>query len=409
MSDAVAIPQVVIVGGGQAGAQCALSLRQHGFTGAICIVGDETMPPYERPPLSKDYLKGAIDRDRLFMRPAEIYAAQNITLRLGETVTAVDRAQHLVRLGNGDTLAYSKLVFATGGRVRTLAVPGADLAGIHYLRTIAHVDEYRDRLQPGARVVMIGGGYIGLEAAAAATVRGCKATVIEAADRVLARVAAPELSRFYEQVHRARGVDIYTNETVTGFANGRDGLQVKCGTVSHDADLVIVGIGITPNVELARAAGLAVDDGIVADDCTRTADSDIYAIGDCSNHPSALYGDRQRIESVPNALGQGKACAAAILGQPAPFTDVPWFWSDQFDLKLQMNGVPRASDRVIIRGDMAAHKFSACYLRDGVLVACQAVNQARDFIQSKKLIAARARPDPVRLGDAAVALKDLEA
>ena len=409
MSDAVVTPPVVIVGGGQAGAQCALALRQHGFPGAITIIGDEPVVPYERPPLSKDFLKGVVDRDRLFMRPAEIYAAQNITLRLGETVTALDRAAHLVRLSTGESVPYGKLVLATGGRVRTLAVPGADLAGIHYLRTLAHVDEYRDRLTPGARVVMIGGGYIGLEAAAAATVRGCRATVIEAADRVLARVTAPEVSHFYEQVHRSRGVEIHTSETVTGFAHSHGVLQVKCGSVSHDADLVIIGIGISPNVELAHAAGLAVEDGIVVDDCTRTADPDIYAIGDCSNHPSALYGERQRVESVPNALGQGKACAAAILGRPVPFTDVPWFWSDQFDLKLQINGVSRAGDRVVIRGDMAAQKFSACYLRDGVLVACQAVNQTKDFIQSKKLIAARARPDPTRLADATIALKDLEA
>lgn len=399
---------VVIVGGGQAGAQCALSLRQHGFTGAISIIGDESVVPYERPPLSKGFLKGDVVLDRLFMRPAEIYAAQDITLRLGTTVTVLDRTAHTVRLATGETIPYGKLVLATGGRVRTLAVPGADLAGIHYLRTIAHVEEYRDLLEPGAQVVMIGGGYIGLEAAAVATARGCRATVIEAADRVLARVAAPEVSQFYEGVHRTNGVAIHTNETVTGFANDQGALRVMCGTASHDADLVIVGIGISPNVELAQAASLAVEDGIVVDDCTRTADPDVYAIGDCSNHPSALYGGRQRIESVPNALGQGKACAAAILGQPAPFTEVPWFWSDQYDLKLQMNGVPRASDQVVIRGDMAAHKFSACYVRDGILVACQAVNQAKDFIQSKKLIAARARVDLAKLKDATIALKDLE-
>lgn len=399
---------VVIVGGGQAGAQCALSLRQHGFTGAICIVGDEPVAPYERPPLSKSFLKGDVARDRLFMRPAEVYAAQDITLRLGTTVTSIDRRARLVRLGQGESIPYTKLVLATGGRVRTLAVPGADLAGIHYLRTLADVEEYRDLLQPGTQVVMIGGGYIGLEAAAAATARGCRATVIESLDRVLARVAAPEVSRFYEQVHRTHGVAIHTGETVTGFESGDGALRVRCGTASHDADLVIIGIGISPNVELAQTAGLAVEDGIVVDDCTRTIDPDIYAIGDCSNHPSAVYGGRQRIESVPNALGQGKACAAAILGQPAPFTEVPWFWSDQYDLKLQMNGIPRATDRVVIRGDMASHKFSACYLRDGVLVACQAVNLAKDFIQSRKLIAARVRPDLARLGDATVALKDLE-
>ena len=400
---------VVIVGGGQAGAQTALSLRQQGFTGKITIIGQEPVLPYERPPLSKDFLKGAVARERLFMRPAETYAAQNITIRLGETVTAVDRAAHLVRLGHGETVPYEKLVFATGGRVRALNVPGADLPGVHYLRTIADVEAYRDRLTAGARVVFVGGGYVGLEAAAVAAVRGCNVTVIEAMDRVLARVTAPEISKFYTQIHRGHGVDIQTGIGVTRFSGGDRVRRVHCGDLGFDADLVVVGIGIVPNVEVAQAAGLEISDGIVVDDCTRTADPDIYAVGDCSNHPSALYGGRQRIESVPNALGQGKACASAILGKTEPFTEVPWFWSDQYDLKLQMNGVSRDSDHMIIRGDMASRKFSACFLREGVFVACQAVNLAKDFIQSKKLIAARARPDPLLLADAAIALKDLEA
>ncbi|MHB1204500.1 MAG: NAD(P)/FAD-dependent oxidoreductase [Rhodospirillaceae bacterium] len=398
---------VVIVGGGQAGAQTALSLRQHGFAGAVTIVGDEPYLPYERPPLSKDFLKGAVTRDRLFMRPAQVYADQRITLRLGETITAIDRTAHLLRIEGGDSIPYTKLVLATGGRVRRLGVPGADLKGIHDLRTIADVELFRDRLTLGTRVVMIGGGYIGLEAAAVAATRGCNVTVIEALDRVLARVAAAEVSRFYERVHRGHGVDIQTDVKVTGFTGNQRVEQVLCGSLAYDADLVIVGIGIQPNSELAAAAGLPVDDGIVVDEYTRTADPDIFAVGDCSNHPSALYGGRQRIESVPNALGQGKTAAAAILGTAEPFNDVPWFWSDQYDLKLQMNGVARPGDQVVIRGDMDAQRFSACYLRDGVFVACQAVNAVKDFIQSKKLIAFGARPDPALLADAAVALKDL--
>ncbi len=400
---------VVIVGGGQAGAQTALSLRQQGFSGRITIIGQEPVLPYERPPLSKDFLKGAVTRERLFMRPAETYAAQDISIRLGETATAVDRGAHLVRLGQGENVAYEKLVFATGGRVRTLDVPGADLPGVHYLRTIADVEVYRDRLTAGARIVLVGGGYVGLEAAAVAAARGCNVTVIEVMDRVLARVTAPEISKFYAQVHRGHGVDIQTGIGVTRFSGDHRVRRVHCGDLVFDADLVVIGIGIVPNAEVAQAAGLEVSDGIVVDDCTRTADPDIYAVGDCSNHPSALYGGRQRVESVPNALGQGKACAAAILGKTEPFTEVPWFWSDQYDLKLQMNGISRDGDHMIIRGDMAARKFSACFLRDGVFVACQAVNLAKDFIQSKKLIAARMRPDPTRLADATIALKDLEA
>jgi 3-phenylpropionate/trans-cinnamate dioxygenase ferredoxin reductase subunit len=402
---------VVIVGGGQAGAQVALSLRQHGFTGPVTIIGDEPYLPYERPPLSKDFLKGVIERDRLFMRQAQTYAELQIVLRLGETVTAIDRTARLLRLKDGEAVPYTKLVLATGGRVRRLEVPGAGLQGIHDLRTIADVEQFRDRFAPGSgagtRVVLVGGGYIGLEAAAAAAMAGCNVTVVETLDRVLARVAAAEVSRFYEKIHRGHGVDIQTGVTVTGFTGSQQVEQVRCGPLTFDADLVIVGIGILPNVELAQAAGLTCDDGIVVDEHTRTIDPDIFAVGDCSNHPSALYGGRQRIESVPNALGQGKTAAAAILGDAEPFQDIPWFWSDQYDLKLQMNGVPRAGDQVVIRGDMDAKRFSACYLRDGVLVACQAVNAVKDFMQSKKLIAFGAQPDPVRLADAAVALKEL--
>jgi 3-phenylpropionate/trans-cinnamate dioxygenase ferredoxin reductase subunit len=398
---------VVIVGGGQAGAQVALSLRQHGFTGPVTIIGDEPYLPYERPPLSKDFLKGVIERDRLFMRQAHTYAEQQIVLRLGETVTAIDRTARLLHLKDGEPVPYTKLVLATGGRVRRLNVPGAGLKGIHDLRTIADVERFRDRFTTGTRVVMIGGGYIGLEAAAAAAMAGCNVTVVETLDRVLARVAAVEVSRFYEKIHRSHGVDIQTGVTVTGFTGNQQVEQVQCGSLTFDADLVIVGIGILPNVELAAAAGLTVDDGIVVDEYTRTDDPDIFAVGDCSNHPSALYGGRQRIESVPNALGQGKTAAAAILGEAEPFQDIPWFWSDQYDLKLQMNGVPRGGDQVVIRGDMEAKRFSACYLRDGVLVACQAVNAVKDFMQSKKLIAFGAQPDPVRLADAAVSLKEL--
>jgi 3-phenylpropionate/trans-cinnamate dioxygenase ferredoxin reductase subunit len=401
------VDQVVIVGAGQAGAQTAITLRGQGFTGGVTIVGDEPYVPYERPPLSKDFLAGTAVLERLPMRPEKFYADHGITLRLGETVTAIDRRARLVHLKSGAPLAYAKVVLATGGQAKRLTCPGATLEGIHLLRGIDDVTGFRDRLVGGARIVVIGGGYIGLEVAAVAVKRGCNVTVLEGLSRVLSRVVPPVMSEFYTAVHGAAGVDIRTDVVVTGFAGSQRVGQVLSSHGAFDADLVIVGIGIAPAVELAEAAGLATQNGIIVDEFARTSDPDIYAVGDCSNHPSALYGERLRLESVPNALGQGKAAAMSILGHAAPYDEVPWFWSDQYDLKLQMVGVARPDDHAVVRGDMASRRFSVCCLRNGVFVACHAVNMAKDFIQSKKPIAARLRPDPARLADPAVALKDL--
>lgn len=398
---------VVIIGGGQAGGQAALSLRQGGFDGAITIIGDEPYVPYERPPLSKSFLAGEVTEERMFMRPAVFYAEKDIVLLQKSTVTRLDRAARCVFLAGGKSLPYTKLVLATGGRVRRMNCPGADFTGVHYLRTIDDVLALRDRLTAGAKLVIVGGGYIGLEVAAVAIKRGCKVTVLEMLPLVLNRVVAPEMSNFYAEVHRAAGVDIRTSTGVTAFEGPGKVERVIAGDSVIEADLVIVGIGIMPNVELAAEAGLAVDNGIVVDACARTADPDIFAAGDCTNHPNEVIGGRLRLESVPNALAQGKAAAQAIMGDPQPVIEVPWFWSDQYDLKLQMTGLSRPGDRIVIRGNMTERRFSACYLRDGVFVACQAVNMAKDFLQSKKLIAARTRPDPLKLADPAITLKDL--
>ncbi len=397
---------VLIVGGGQAGAQAALSLRQGGFAGALTILGDEPYVPYERPPLSKSFLAGDVTEERMFMRPEAFYAEKTITLRRGRAVS-IARGQHRLHLENGEHLAYGTLILATGGRVRHLNCPGADLAGVHYLRTIDDVLGFKNRLQAGARVVIVGGGYIGLETAAVAVKRGCKVIVLEMQPRVLARVVAPEMSAFYTRVHREAGVDVRIGAVVTGFGGTGKVEHVICGDEIIPADVVIVGIGIVPNAELADDAGLDVDDGIVVDENARTSDRDIFAAGDCTRQFNTIAGESIRLESVPNALAQGKAAALTILGKPVPPVEVPWFWSDQYDLKLQMAGLAKPGDAVVIRGDEATRRFSACYLRDGVFVACHAVNMAKDFLQSKKLIADRARPDLARLGDPALALKDL--
>jgi 3-phenylpropionate/trans-cinnamate dioxygenase ferredoxin reductase subunit len=399
---------VVIVGAGQAGAQAAITLRQQGYTGAVTLIGEEGYVPYERPPLSKSFLAGDSALEKMFMRAPEFYAEHAIDLRLNTSAASIDRAAKTVRLSDGATLAYDKLVLATGGRVRRLDVPGSNLPQVKYLRTIADVLDYRDELRPGTRLAIVGGGYIGLEVAAVAVKRGCAVTVLEAMPLVLNRVVAPELSRFYQDVHAAAGVTIVTSAGVGGFEARGPAIDVACaGGRRFAADLVIVGIGIAPNVELAAAAGLAVDNGIVVDAFAATADPDVLAAGDCTNHPNATAGGRVRLESVQNALSQGKTAALSILGQRVPYDEIPWFWSDQYDLKLQMTGLSRPGDRVVIRGSMAERKFSVCYLRNGALVACHAVNQAKDFIQSKKLIAARAVVDPSRLADASLPLKDL--
>ncbi len=398
---------VVIIGAGQAGGQTALSLRQNGFEGTITLIGDEPYVPYERPPLSKSYLAGDVAEERMFMRPAAFYAEKHIVLMPRTTVARIDRAAKKVRLAGGTQLPYTELVLATGGRVRKMTCPGADLPGVHYLRNIDDVLGFRDRITAGLKLVIVGGGYIGLEVAAVAIKRGCRVTVLEMLPLVLNRVVAPEMSHFYTDVHRTAGVDLRTSTGVTAFEGDGKVERVRFGDAVIDADLVIVGIGIIPNVELAADAGLAVDNGIMVDECTRTADPDIFAAGDCSNHFNAIVGARLRLESVPNALAQGKAAALAILGRPEPVVEVPWFWSDQYDLKLQMTGLSRPGDQIIIRGSMAERKFSACYLREGVFVACQSVNMAKDFIQSKKLIADRATPDPAKLADPAIALRDL--
>jgi len=404
------VDTVVIAGAGEAGGQAAISLRQNGFTGRVILVGDEAYVPYERPPLSKAFLAGETELERMYMRGADFYPENKIETRLNTRIAAINRAAKSVTLTGGETMAYDKLVIATGGRVRKMTCPGAELPGVHYLRSIDDVLGFREKIVTGANLVIVGGGYIGLEVAAVATKRGCKVTVIETTPRVLSRVVSPEMSAFYTDVHTKAGLTIVTSAMVTAFeGQGRLERVVCAGGQSFAADLAIVGIGIIPNVELAVETGMKTDNGIVVDEFTLTSDPDIYAVGDCANHPNDLLGRHLRLESVPNALSQGKTAALHILGKPEKYAEVPWFWSDQYDLKLQMTGINDPGDTLVIRGSMAERKFSACYLRDGVLVAVNAVNMSKDFLQSKKLIAAKVKIDPAKLADAAVALKDLAA
>lgn len=397
--------RIVIVGAGQAGAQAAFSLRQWGHEGSITIVGDEPFPPYERPPLSKEFLQGELDQDRLFFRTSSWYADNSIDLHTGVEVAGIDRERGVAMLDGGE-LPFDALVLATGSRPRPFRVAGADLAGIHEVRTMADTNGLRGAMQPGARMLVVGAGYIGLEVAAVARTLGLEVTVLEAMDRVLARVTGKVMSEFFETEHRSHGVDLRCGARLDAF-EGSAGLasaRLADGT-RIEADAAVVGVGILPRQEIAEACGIACDDGIVVDRDARTSDPRVFAIGDCARRPLVHYGRDGRLESVHNAIEQGKIAAAAILGRPRPAEDVPWFWSNQYDLKLQIAGLSQGHDSIVVRGEPTDRKFAAFYLRDGVLLAVDAVNCPMEFMASKLLIAAAARPDPAGLGDVGVTMK----
>jgi 3-phenylpropionate/trans-cinnamate dioxygenase ferredoxin reductase subunit len=401
---------IVIIGAGQAAAQAVVSLRTEGYEGPIRLIGEEAQPPYQRPPLSKKFLAGEIGFDRVELKPAEFYAQAHCELLLGTHVAAIERAKHLVLTSDGREIAYDKLLIATGSRVREINVPGFDLDGVHYLRTVGDVGEIQAHFKPGAKLVVVGGGYIGLEVAAVAKKNGLDVTVLETAERVMARVVDPIVSRFYERIHKEAGVVIRTGVTVASFEgeNNRVTHVVSGAGESFPCDFVVVGVGIVPNTELAESAGLDVENGIVVDACTRTSDPDICAAGDCTNHPNGVYGRRLRLESVQNAIEQGKSAAAALTGKEKPYDQVPWFWSDQYDLKLQIAGLSAGYTQAVTRGDPeTGRSFAVFYLKDGVLIAVDAVNRAPEFMTSRTLIAQHAKLDPARLADESINMKEI--
>jgi 3-phenylpropionate/trans-cinnamate dioxygenase ferredoxin reductase subunit len=399
--------RIVIVGAGQAAAQAVETLRKREFAGAITVVGDEPLPPYQRPPLSKKYLAGSFERDRLPIRHAAFYESHRVELRLGRRAVAIDRARRSVRLDDGADLDFDALLLATGSRARRVPVPGADLQGILTLRTAADADALRASVRAGTRTVIVGGGYIGLEVAATLRELGAEVTVIELADRVMNRVVCEPVSRFYEAEHARHGVRIALNTGLAAFEGaGRVEAVRTSDGAAHAAEVVLVGVGVLPADELARSAGLTCDNGIVVDERCRTSDAAIFAAGDCTNHPSLRYGRRVRLESVDNAFEQGTSAALNLLAIDTPHDRTPWFWSDQYDLKLIIVGLSQGYDRVVLRGDPATRAFSACYLRDGELIAVDTVNSAKDQMAARRLVAARVRPDPAKLADPAVSLKD---
>lgn len=403
---------VVVVGAGQAGGEVVAALRMAGFTGRITLVGEEPHLPYSRPPLSKDFLLGATSDEVLLLRPPHFYEKHEVHTKLGRTVTAIDRDRRVVRLDDGADLPYDTLVLATGGDARRWPDPIADSApNLHYVRTIDDTVRLRADLVPGARLVVIGGGYVGLEIAAAGRKRGLTVTVVEAEERLLARVAGPEISAFIQRVHREEGVDLRLGASVTQLLadeGGRiesvhlaDGGALEC-------DLVVIGIGLVARDGLALDAGLEVADGVVVDEFCRTEDEAIYAIGDCTRHPCSENGGMRRLESVQNASEQARVAAGAITADPRPYASVPWFWSDQYDVKLRSVGIPTKHDEVVVRGSFAEGRSAAVfYLKDGRVSAADVVSSPRDFGVAKKLVASRAELSAEQLTDESTPLKDL--
>ena len=398
---------IVVAGGGHAAAQVVDSLRRDGYAGRLVMACGEPVIPYQRPPLSKKFLAGELPAERLPIRPATFYENIRCELVLGNPVVSIDARGHTIGLADGGSLAYDKLVLAIGGHARPIPVPGADLPGVYVLRTVADVEAIRARLKPGVRVAIVGAGYIGLECAATFRKLGHDVTVIEMMDRVMNRVVAPEMSQFYQSEHVGHGVNVLTDRRVSALLGDDRVHAVECSDGTQvPADLVIVGIGLVPNTALAEGAGLTCEDGIAVDEHCVTSDPDIYAIGDCCSHPSPRYGRRIRLESVDNAFEQAKSAAANICGKPTPHDKTPWFWSDQYELKLQIVGLSQHYDRVVLRGDPGTRSFSCCYLRDGELIALDAVNHAKDFMAGRKLIGERARPDLAKLGNDTLTLRD---
>lgn len=400
--------KVVIIGAGQAGFQVAASLRQAGFLGTVTVIGDEDNIPYQRPPLSKAYLKNVADETSIQLRPENFYLDNDIELIKGDRVNHIDRVNKTVVTASGKTLAYDKLAITTGTRPRPLDLPGADLAGVHTLRSYLHAAGLRDDIQRHQNVVIIGGGFIGLEVAACAAGLGKNVTVLEYAPRLMGRAVSTVSSDFFKLYHQSIGVRVVTDariERIEGDGRAQavalqNGEQIPC-------DLILVGVGALPNQELAQSSGLECDNGILVDEFSVTSDSDIVSAGDCTNHPNPFASGRFRLESVQNAIDQAKVAAASILGTASPYNAAPWFWSDQGEIKLQTVGLPLCTDELAVRGSVADRKFSVFHYREGKLIAVESINSAGDHMVARKLITTGANPSPARVSDSTVELKSL--
>jgi NADPH-dependent 2,4-dienoyl-CoA reductase/sulfur reductase-like enzyme len=395
------ITTIVIVGAGHAGGRAAQALRAAGYAGRLVLVGEERYEPYERPPLSKELMITDDGLEKARLHDRAWYDEQKIELVLGNAATAIDPKAHSVTLADGTALTYDKLMLTTGARVRKLPIPGADLPGVFYLRDFDDTQAIRARLKPGTRIVVIGGGFIGLECAASATTRGAAVTVLEAADRLMGRAVAPEIGAWFVELHKRHGVDVRLGARITAIEGAGKVERVALeGNDPVPADLVVIGIGIVPNVELAEAAGLACDNGVIVDEFGRTSDPDIYAAGDVAQQPCAFLARRVRLESYQNAQDQAMAVARNIIAdEPKPYEDSLWVWSDQYDVNLQMLGQPDAYDRLVTRGDPASGSFAVFYMKGARIVAVNTVNAGRDMAACKRLIVTGRDFDDAALAD----------
>lgn len=379
---------IVIIGGGQAAVQASQSLRKHGYDRPITIVADEDVAPYQRPPLSKAFLKGDMARERLALKPEKFYQDREIDLRLGVKALKLDRQNKRVELSMGEALPYEKLILATGATPRVLPLPGAELENVVTLKTIADTDRLRPLLAEGKRLMVIGGGYIGLECAATARTLGLQVTLVERMPRLLARVTSEPVSAFFHEMHASEGVSLRYEEDVTALVgeNGAvTGVKLASGETVQ-ADMVLVGIGVVPNQQLGEEAGLACENGILTDLDGLTSDPYIYAIGDCACHPVPGYGDRIRLESVHNAMDQGDKAAAHICRAPRPVGETPWFWSDQYDVKLQTVGLFNGFDDYVVRGAVSDRKYSVFYFKQGKLLAVDSINDVPSYMAAKQIL-----------------------
>ena len=401
-------PGIVVIGAGQAGGWAARTLRDEGFEGGIVVIGEEPYPPYERPPLSKEVLLGKEPAESSYLWPEGSFDDLGIELRTGVEATAIERAEKTVALSDGGAIAYDKLLIATGGRVRELPIEGATLEGVHYLRGIDDCTAIRADLGEGAKLVVIGGGWIGLEVAAAARMLGADVVVVEALDRLCGRALTADLAGYLLEVHRGHGVDIRLGTTVEALTGeGRVGGARLSGGETVAATAAVIGIGIVPNIELAEAAGLEVENGIEVDALCRTSDPDIFAAGDVTNHPNGLLGRNVRLESWENAQNQGIAAAKAMLGGETPYCEIPWFWSDQYDVNIQLVGLPTEFDDTVTRGDRTDGSFVEFYMKGGRIDGAAAINNPRDIRFAKRLMQAEKIVDPAALADPSVKLQAL--
>ncbi len=409
-------PGTIIVGTGQAGFQTAASLRAEGYLEPITLIGEEPHIPYQRPPLSKGFILGKQDAESIELRPAAFYQSHQINLLSSERVAGISLAERLVEIDSGGNLSYDSLVLAVGASNRKLNVAGAELDGVFYLRSLAEAIILKAQLEEAREIVVIGGGFIGLELAAAACMLGKKVTVVEALSRLMPRIVAPIISEFFRELHTSRGVRILCDATVKEIRGSEDGGtagRAKEALLSDGrtlpADLVVVGIGVAPNVELARDAGLTISNGIAVDEYLRTEDANVYAIGDCAEYPNEFAGGRVRLESVQNAADQAQCVATAIAGRHVRYNALPWFWTDQFDIKLQMAGISAGHDRVVTRGNAETRKLSVFYFKKEKLIAIDSINRPVDHMVGRKLIASSARVSPEQAADEGVELRKLAA